>query len=78
MNQINGIFRIAARNKERTEAYAERLESYKFLPDGAVLCFPMHGSCYFGDIEDIVINPVIIRRCSGDWLYKIELKKEGE
>ena len=38
------IFRIIAKNKEKTEAYAERLESYKVMPDGErVYCIDLNG-----------------------------------
>lgn len=68
------LMRIMARNKEATEAYAERIESYQIMPDGQ-RCFvrDLKGGFYFADTEDIVEDPVIIQRASADWLYKIRL-----
>lgn len=71
------IFKITARDRFNREAYAERIDSYKLLHDGIVLVYPLHGSCYFTDIDAIIEDPVIIKRCSSDWLYKIKLP-EGE
>ena len=71
------IFKIAARDRERKEAYAERIDHYQVLPDDTVLVYPLHGSCYFTDLDSIVHDPVVIRRYSADLLYKIKLP-EGE
>lgn len=70
------IFRIMARNKEGTYAYAERIESYSITPSGAAFCVGFDDSCYFADPDDIVINPEIASRCSAKWLYKIKLQEE--
>lgn len=68
------IFHIGARNKEGTEAYAERIFEYSFIDDaGTVAVRSMKNEIYFADIRDIVINPHIIRKVSGEWLYKIRL-----
>lgn len=73
------IFRIIAKNKEKTEAYAERLESYKVMPDGeTVFCIDLKGSGNFSSLSDIIENPTIIRTCSAPWLYKIRLDSEKE
>ena len=71
------IFKIAACDRVNHEAYAERIDDYQILSDDTVLVFPLHGSCYFTDHDSIIHDPVIIRRCSSDWLYKIKLP-EGE
>ncbi len=73
------IFRIIAKNKERAEAYAERLESYKVMPDGeTVFCIDLKGSGYFSSLSDIIEDPIIIWTCSAPWLYKIRLDTEKE
>ena len=71
------IFKIAARDRANREAYAERIDHYQVLPDDTVLVYPLHGSCYFTDLDSIIHDPVVIRRCSADWLYKIKIP-EGE
>ena len=71
------VFKIAARDRANHEAYAERIDNYQILLNGTVLVYPLHGSCYFTDQDSIIHDPVIIRRCSSDWLYKIKLP-EGE
>ena len=68
------LMRIMARSKDGSEAFAERIESYKVMPDGQ-RCFvrDTKGGHYFAAVEDIITDPVILHRCSTDWLYKIEL-----
>ena len=74
---INGVimmlFRIMARNKEKTLAYAERIESFEPLGDGTVYVCNLKGQYYFADVDDITINPKIVKRCSEDWLYQIRI-----
>lgn len=72
--EVDMLFRIMSRNKDRTEAYAERINRVRILSDGRAYVEDMQGSYYFASQEDIIRNPVIIRRCSADWLYKIKLE----
>ena len=72
--EVGMLFRIMARNKEKTEAYAERINRVRILSDGRAYVEDMKGSYYFASVDDIVHDPVIIRRCSADWLYKIKLE----
>ena len=67
-------YRIVARNAERTEAYAERISSYKRLNfEGDIYVVGISGNHYFGKLDDLIEDPEIIKRCSADWLYKIKL-----
>ena len=68
------LMRIMARSKDGTEAYAERIESYKIMPDGqrCYVC-DLKGGYYFAALEDIITDPLILHRCSADWLYKIKI-----
>ena len=68
------LFRIMARNQEKGLAYAERIEAYRLMPDGSVYVRDTKGGHYFADMDDIVRDPVIVRRCSADWLYQILLE----
>lgn len=68
------IFHIGARNREGTEAFAERILAYTAIDDdGTVAVRSMKNEIYFADINDIVINPHVIRKVSGEWLFKIRL-----
>lgn len=68
------LMRIISRNKDGTEAYAERIESYQIMPDGQrAYVRDTRNGYYFAAVDDIVKDPVIIRRASADWLYKIRL-----
>ena len=69
------LMRIMARSKDGSEAFAERIESYKVMPDGQ-RCFvrDTKGGHYFTTLDEIVRDPVIVRRCSADWLYQILLE----
>ena len=71
------FFKIIARDQAKSEAFAERIEDYEVLSDNRVMVYPYYGSCYFTDIDSIIQDPVIVRRCTSDWLYKIKLT-EGE
>lgn len=68
-------FRIIARSKDGKEAYAEMIDDCQLLEDDTVWVRSINGSSYFTDLDSIVFNPEIIRRCSSDWLYKIKLKE---
>lgn len=69
------LFRIMTRNKEKGLAYAERIEAYRLMPDGKrAYVRDTRGGYYFADPADIVRDPVIVRRCSADWLYQILLE----
>ena len=70
------IFRIMARNKERTEAFAELLDGIEFLADGRVFCISDDHSCAFTDRASIMFNPTIIRQVNGH-IYKINLDGTG-
>lgn len=70
------IFRIMARNKERTEAYAELLDRIELMADGRVFCVSQDGSCSFSDRNSIMYNASIIRRLN-DSIYKIDLNGFG-
>lgn len=66
------IFRIMARNKERTEAFAELLDKIEVLVDNRVFCIDQEGGCSFTDRNSIMYNPTIIRQVNGS-IYKINL-----
>lgn len=70
------IFRIIAKNKERTEAYAELLDDITLLADGRVFCVSIDGSCCFAARSEIMYNANIIHK-STDRLYKILLDGYG-
>ena len=72
--EVGMLFRIMARSKDKTEAYAERINRVRILSDGRAYVEDMQGSYYFTSQDDIIHNPVIIGRCSADWLYKIKLE----
>lgn len=70
------IFRIIARNKERSEAYAELLDRIELLADGRVFCLSQDGTFYFSDWNDIMYNASIKRRIN-HYMYKISLDGYG-
>ena len=70
------IFRIIAKNKERTEAYAELLDHIELMADGRVFCVPIDGGCYFAARSEIMYNANIIHK-STDRIYKILLDGYG-
>ena len=69
------LFRIMARDNEKGLAYAERIEAYRLMPDcDTVYVRDTKGGHYFTTLDEIVRDPVIVRRCSADWLYQILLE----
>ena len=66
------IFRIMARNKERTEAFAELLYGIELLADSRVFCISDDCRCTFTDRASIMYNPTIKRQVNGH-IYKINL-----
>lgn len=68
------VFRIMARNKEQTEAYAELLDKIELMADGRVFCIDLDGGCSFTDRKAIMYNPTIIKPvCNSSYIYKINL-----
>lgn len=68
------VFRIMARNKEQTEAFAELLDRIELMVDGRVFCIDLDGGCSFTDRESIMYNPTIIKAvCNSSSIYKINL-----
>ena len=57
-------------------AYVEKLNSVKLVGEGRVFCEPLHGSCYFAHIDQIIKDCDIaeIIHKSTDWLYKVRLE----
>ena len=70
------IFRIMARNKERTEAYTELLDRIELMSDGRVFCVSNDGGCNFSDRKSIMYNASIKRQINGN-IYKIFLDGYG-
>lgn len=68
------LFRIMASSKDGKTAYAERIARYRVLSDGRAYVQGLDGSLSFTDVDSIVTDPVILSRCSADWLYKIKLE----
>lgn len=68
------VFRIMARNKDQTEAYAELLDRIELMADGRVFCIDLDGGCSFTDRNAIMYNPTIIKDvCRSSSIYKINL-----
>lgn len=74
---MDRIFKVIAVNEERTEAYAEWILDYKPIDENTVYITDRRGSCHFAWQDQIVINPEIIRECSGGCLFKIKWKDEN-
>lgn len=71
------IFRIIAKSQDQAEAYAERIYSFKVMPDGeTVFCTDLKDSCYFARLSDIIENAEVIKLVSAPWLYKIKLEEK--
>ena len=66
------IFRIMCRTNQRTEAYAEILDSVEVLANNRVYCIDLDGSCCFTDRWSIMFNPTIIMQINRR-IYKIKL-----
>ena len=70
------ICKIICTNADRTEAYAEILQDYRAIGNNRALCIgPVNGT-FICSMDDIVCDPVIIRKCAARWLVKISLKEE--
>ena len=67
------IVRIIARNNLDGSAYAELVSAFSAL-DGKAYVRALDGSHYFAGLNEMVINPVIIRRCAAPWMVKIKLE----
>ena len=68
------VFRIMARNKEQTEAYAELLSCVELMADGRVFCIDLDGGASFTDRDAIMYDPTIIKDvCRSSAIYKINL-----
>ena len=68
------LFRLIAWNPNSNEAYAERIKDFRVCDDGSVLVCSLKNETYFVEKNEILIDPVIIRKVSGEWLYKVELE----
>lgn len=69
------LFRLMAKNPNGNEAYAERILDYKQVDDkGTVVVWSLKNESYFAHINQIVVDPVVIKKCSGEWLYKIQVE----
>lgn len=71
-------YRIIAKNKEHTEAYAEKLSNIRLLDHDECYVASVNGSAYYCPDSELVLNPEVIRECSGGWLYRIRLEAEHE
>ena len=69
------LFRVIARNPNGNDAYAERILEYKLVDDdGTVIVWSLKNESYFAHISQILVDPVVIRKVSGAWLYKVQLE----
>ena len=68
------LFRMVAKAPNSNEAYAERIKSFRICDDGSVLVCSLKNETYFAEKNEILIDPVVIRKVSGEWLYKVELE----
>ena len=73
------MYRIIAKNKENTEAYAEIIESVHPIGKNRVFVRPVSGIGYFCDVDEIIdIDEAdIIHKC-GISLVKIRLKGDDK
>ena len=70
------LFRMIAKKPNSNEAYAERIREYKPIgDDGTVVVISLKNETYFAEINEILEDPVIIRKVSGEWLYKVEVEE---
>ena len=69
------LVRIMVMNKERTDAYAEEIKSYKAIKgtDDTIMYVDTNNSCHYGRLRDIIRNPEIINVCVKGHYYKIKL-----
>ena len=70
------ICRIIGANADRTEAFAEIIQDYRAIGNNRAWCLGHDNSTWFCSMDDIILDPVIIRKCAARWLVKISLKKE--
>ena len=73
---FNMICRIIGANADRTEAFAEIIQEYRAIGNNRAWCLGHDNSTWFCSMDDIVCDPVIIRKCAARWLVKISLKEE--
>ena len=67
---------IFAANDDRTEAFAEIIQDYRSIGHNRAWCLGRDNRTFFCTMDDIVFDPVIIRKCAAPWLVKISLKEE--
>lgn len=70
------ICKIIGANADRTEAYAEILKDYRAIGNNRAWCLGHDNGTFFCSMDDIILDPVIIRKCAARWLVKISLQKE--
>lgn len=74
MKSSDLVFKVIARDPSGSGlAYAELLGSYT-VDDNNIYCISLMGDAFTGDLRDLVINPVIVRKV-GTGLYKIRVKE---
>ena len=71
-------YRIITKNKERTEAFAEKLSNIRLLDHDECYVVSVMGTAYYCHVSELVLNPEVIRECAGGWLYRIRLEAEHE
>lgn len=71
-------YRIIAKNPEGTLAYAEKLSNIRLLDHDECYVASVNGSAYYCPVSELVLNPDVIRECSGGWLYRIRLEADHE
>ena len=71
-------YRIIAKNKEHTEAFAEKLRNIRLFDHDECYVVSVMGTAYYCHVSELVLNPEVIRECAGGWLYRIRLEAEHE
>ena len=67
-------YRIICKNHDHTLAYAEKLSEIHLLDHGECYVRSAHGDGYYCQIDELSLNPEIIRECAGGYLYRIKLE----
>ena len=70
------MYRIIAMNKERTEGYAEIIESVHPIGKNRAFVLPVSGIGYFCNVVELIdIDEAdIIHHCAGGCVVKVRLK----
>ena len=69
------FYRIIARDpKGSGMAWAEHIKEFKPLGDGRVLVTDQRGSCYFAELNDIVVDVRVVHKAAGGSICKIMLE----